>query len=358
VRERKQNSCFRARASAQADLTKDALAGEQLSGEADREAKHGQAAIPGFSEIHKTETSRCRVGIRHRNDANRRTVTKHVGCLTVFGDTVAATSSPYVVSRQILQSQLSAPLPEAPELVLVTDLDGTLLEGATDERRRFYRWLVEQRDRVLHVFCTGRDLTSIARVLAEDEPIGLAAPHLVIGDVGCTVACGQSLLPVPLAVDPIEALWQGKEQLLLPLLQGQPGLAPQPLHSDRRLAYYVDPEAFDHSLIPQLEAHGVDCLLSDNRYLDLLPTGVNKGSTLLALLAWLDVDPACVVTAGDTLNDLAMFETGLKGVMVANAEAALLDHLPRLPSVYLASEQGCAGIAEGLRHFGFDHLWD
>lgn len=278
--------------------------------------------------------------------------------LTVFGDTVVATCPVPAVSRQLLQSQLSAPLPEAPELVLVTDLDGTLLGGATAERRNFYRWLAEQRERVLHVFCTGRDLASIARVLEDDEPIGLAAPHLVIGDVGCTVACGQSLLPVPLAVEPIDARWQGLEQRLLPMLAGQPGLAAQPLHSERRLAYYVDPEQFDHSLIPQLEAHGVDCLLSDNRYLDLLPSGVNKGSTLLALLEWLEVDPQRVVTAGDTLNDLAMFETGLKGVMVANAEAALLEHLPRLSSVYLASAEGCAGIAEGLRHFGFDHLWD
>jgi hydroxymethylpyrimidine pyrophosphatase-like HAD family hydrolase len=120
----------------------------------------------------------------------------------------------------------------------------------------------------------------------------------------------------------------------------------------------VDPDRFDHSLVPQLEAHGVDCLFSDNRYLDLLPAGVNKGSTLLALLEWLEVDHERVVTAGDTLNDLAMFETGLKGVMVGNAEPALVEHLPRLPSVYRARGEGCSGIAEGLHHFGFDHLWD
>lgn len=277
----------------------------------------------------------------------------------MLGDTVGATCGIGVASlRRVFEGQLSAPLPENPELVLVTDLDGTLLGGSTPERRRFYRWLAEQRERVLHVFCTGRDLGSIARVLQEDEPIGLAAPHLVIGDVGCTVACGRSLLPVPLVVDPIEARWAGMEERLLPLLQGQPGLTSQPIHSERRLAYYVDVERFDHGLVPLLEAHGVDCLLSDNRYLDLLPAGVNKGSTLLALLAALELDHAHVVTAGDTLNDLAMFETGLKGVMVANAEAALLEHLPRLESVYLAQAEGCAGIAEGLRHFGFDHLWD
>lgn len=259
--------------------------------------------------------------------------------------------------RQLLQGQLSAPLPEAPELVLVTDLDGTLLGGATPERRRFYRWLAQQRQRVLHVFCTGRDLASIARVLQEDEPIGLRAPHLVIGDVGCTVACGASLVPVPLAVEPIEERWRGLQARLEPLLRDWPGLSPQPVSADRRLAYTVDPERFDPSVIPVLEAEGADCLLSDNRYFDVLPAGVNKGTTLMTLLAWLELDVANVVTAGDTLNDLAMFETGLNGVMVGNAEPALVEHLPRLPSVYRAQAHGCAGIVEGLHHFGFDHLW-
>ena len=249
-------------------------------------------------------------------------------------------------------------MPQQPELVLVTDLDGTLLGGSLGERRRFYAWLERQRSRVLHVFCTGRDLNSVARLLVEDEHMGLRAPHLVIGDVGCTVACGASLQPLPLAVDPIEALWQGKPDRLLAVMEGAAGVSTQPISSQRRLAYYYDPDSFDHGLIAELEAHGVDCLLSDNRYLDLLPAGVNKGSTLMALLETLEIDPALVVTAGDSLNDLAMFETGLQGVMVGNAEAALLEHLPRLPSVYRAEAEGCAGIAEGLRHFGFDHLWD
>ena len=107
--------------------------------------------------------------------------------------------------RQRLQSQLTAQLPAQPELVLVTDLDGTLLAGPSPWRRWLYRWLVRERHRVLHVFSTGRDLRSVARVLAAEPELGLAAPHLVISDVGCTVACGLSLEPLPLAVDPIEA---------------------------------------------------------------------------------------------------------------------------------------------------------
>ncbi|MFS6827117.1 HAD family hydrolase [Cyanobium sp. ATX-6F1] len=124
---------------------------------------------------------------------------------------------------------MSAPLPEQPELVLVTDLDGTLLGGSLAERRRFYAWLEQQRGRVLHVFCTGRDLGSVARLLAEDEHVGLRAPHLVIGDVGCTVACGASLEPLPLAVDPIEARWQGKPDRVLAVMAGAAGVSPSRL---------------------------------------------------------------------------------------------------------------------------------
>ena len=112
----------------------------------------------------------------------------------------------------------------------------------------------------------------------------------------------------------------------------------------------------DPGLLPRLRLEGADCLLSDQRYLDVLPAGVNKGSTLLNVLSWLEVEPHRVVTAGDTLNDLAMFETGLRGVMVANAELALRQHLPRLPNTYLANSHGCGGIVEGLHHFGFGPL--
>jgi hydroxymethylpyrimidine pyrophosphatase-like HAD family hydrolase len=128
------------------------------------------------------------------------------------------------------------------------------------------------------------------------------------------------------------------------------------MSSNRRLAFYVDLDQFDLGLIPVLEAEGATVVMSDNRYFDVLPGGVDKGSTLLSLLAWLEADPATVVTAGDTLNDLAMFETGLKGVMVGNAEPALVEQLPRLSGVYHAQGHGCQGIAEGLRHFGFGHL--
>ena len=49
--------------SAEADLGQDALAGQQLSAEADDEAHHGQTAVPGFSEVDEAEAGLC--GVRH-----------------------------------------------------------------------------------------------------------------------------------------------------------------------------------------------------------------------------------------------------------------------------------------------------
>lgn len=186
--------------------------------------------------------------------------------------------------------------------------------------------------------------------------MGLESPHLVISDVGCTVACGVSLAPIPPVTDSIERQWRGQAERLLPLLRTIPGLSPQPVSAVRRLAYLIDPMLLDRSRLQAVAALGVDCLVSGDKYLDVLPAGVNKGSTLTALIEWLEVRPERVVTAGDSLNDLAMFETGLAGVMVGNAEPALVEALPNLRRTYRARAHGCAGIVEGLKHFGHGAL--
>jgi len=255
-------------------------------------------------------------------------------------------------SRQQFEAEISSVLPRDPALVLVTDLDGTLLGGSPESRRQLYGWLADQRQEVLHIFCTGRDRRAVRAMLDGGVQPPPPAPHLVIGDVGCTVACGLSLETVPMAVDPIEAQWKVVAPLVDGCLDGVAGLKPQAQPPERRYAFNYEPETFDPSILASLESLGVDCLLSDNQFLDLLPAGVNKGSTLMRLLQLLDLPPERVVTAGDTLNDLSMFETGLKGVMVGNAEPKLRALHPELKNIYLAQDHGCAGIIEGLRHFG------
>ncbi|MGB1092802.1 MAG: glucosylglycerol-phosphate synthase, partial [Oceanobacter sp.] len=98
---------------------------------------------------------------------------------------------------------------------------------------------------------------------------------------------------------------------------------------------------------------GCDHLYSSGRYLDILPRGVNKGSTLSALVDYLGLAPEEVLVAGDTLNDLAMLSLGHPSVCVGRSEPGLLEATEQDNSTFHASLSGCGGILEAFEHFGF-----
>src|SRR5690606_7521446 len=67
----------------------------------------------------------------------------------------------------------------------------------------------------------------------------------------------------------------------------------------------------------------VDVVASAGTYVDVLPAGVNKGTTLRRVVMWLGRSESEVVVAGVTLNDLALFEAGFAGAVVGNSEPGL-----------------------------------
>ena len=86
--------------------------------------------------------------------------------------------------------------------------------------------------------------------------------------------------------------------------------------------------------------------------LDILPPGGGKDHATLFLARHLGVDPAThLVVAGDSANDLAMFQASGRAVAVGNARAELLDAMPA-PTSYHAQAHSAAGVLEGLEHFG------
>jgi hydroxymethylpyrimidine pyrophosphatase-like HAD family hydrolase len=98
----------------------------------------------------------------------------------------------------------------------------------------------------------------------------------------------------------------------------------------------------------KVAALGLDHLVSDNRFFDVLPKGVSKGPSLKRLVAHLGVSESRVLAAGDTLNDLSMLECGIRAVAVGGAEAALLERVSHLDHVFTATDIGAAGILEAI----------
>jgi HAD superfamily hydrolase (TIGR01484 family) len=232
------------------------------------------------------------------------------------------------------------------QLILATDLDGTFLGGSAADRSRLYELIQARRNDIVLIFVTGRDLPFI-RALCRDTDVPW--PDYVIGDVGTSVA-GADLMPLHDVEAEIAELWADRGDQVRAMLADTPGLRLQPTPFRYRVSYDYDPASFDRDLVPKIETAGFDVLLSADRFLDVLPPGVAKGPTLLRLLDHLVFDPDRVLVAGDTLNDLSLFQTGLKGVAVGNSEPALVHKLHGLASVYRSRGDGAAGILEAIDH--------
>lgn len=243
-------------------------------------------------------------------------------------------------------SPASLSLQRPDRLVLATDLDGTFLGGSEAQRLALYRWIAERREHVTLIFVTGRDLPFI-RDLVRDGPV--PQPDYVIGDVGTTVAGGSAIEPIPALETEIAQRWGDAGARVRALLDGEPGLRLQDIAFRHRVSYWYDPAVLAVDAAERVRAAGFDCLLSADTFFDVLPRGISKGPTLLRLIEHLALPHADVLVAGDTLNDLSLFETGLHGVAVGNSEPALRTRIAHLSNVHQSPEPGAAGIADALR---------
>ncbi|SMY08931.1 HAD-IIB family hydrolase [Flavimaricola marinus] len=233
-------------------------------------------------------------------------------------------------------------------LVLATDLDGTFLGGTDEDRRKFYSWIEANRDRVGLIFVTGRD-PGFIRDLTRNR--GVPRPDYVIGDVGTTIAemtTDHFVSPIAELEREIEEAWGNAGARVHAALQRFEGLSAQSTVFRYRVSYDMDPSVFDDAVLDIVAELGLDALISDNRYMDVLPKGVSKGPSLLRLLSHLGIDSRCVLVAGDTLNDLSMLCLGVPAVAVGGSEPALIEKVKGMEHVHVATAVGVAGIAEAI----------
>lgn len=231
-------------------------------------------------------------------------------------------------------------------LLLATDLDGTFLAGQSFHKQQLYRMIREMND-VRLVFVTGRGLETVIPLLK--DPV-IPQPDYIICDVGATIVNGHSLDPIQPLQSAVEEKWPGT-LVLSNKLKKVRGLRWQEVPQSRRCSFFYDEKTDIEQLNKIAASLGCDVLKSAGKFVDVLPPGVNKGSTLKQLIKFLNIPGENILVAGDTLNDLSLYETGFKGVVVGCAEERLLEATKDMPQVYHAGKAGCGGILESLEHF-------
>lgn len=233
--------------------------------------------------------------------------------------------------------------------ILVADLDGTLLGGDAADRRRLHAALARHPE-VTVVFATGRGLPSVREALR--DPL-LPRPRWIIADVGSSVIDGVHLAPIEALQAQLRAGWPGAQRVRtaldrFPALTYQHGVA-----QDGRCSFYLRPEQLTRQITDAVQALGCAWLYSADRYFDVLPPGVCKGSALAALAREHHWPMASVLVAGDSLNDLSLFQLGAHGVIVGNAEPALLAAVAASDTVHRPEQRGAAGVLSALQDLGW-----
>ncbi|EZH82331.1 glucosylglycerol-phosphate synthase [Ectopseudomonas composti] len=233
-------------------------------------------------------------------------------------------------------------------MLLATDLDGTFLAGNPEDRLSLYQTIAAHPEIKL-AYVTGRSLEAVLPLLADPT---LPQPDYIIADVGATLVHGDSLQPIQQLQSVVDTRWPGETQVAGAV---EPfGLERQDVPQARRCSYFCTPEQAANPALREIaDELGCDLLYSAELYLDFLPKGVNKGSSLQALADWLELSHDQVLAAGDTLNDLSMLSSSFHGVCVGESETALLEATTNHSRTLHAERPGCGGILEAFAHFGF-----
>ncbi len=239
-------------------------------------------------------------------------------------------------------------------LLFSTDIDGTIYDGPRSAAIFSDFWKSTTEDRLL-VYNTGRSLND-TRLLIEE--VDLPKPDFLICGVGTTIhdcAAGRTLdeYRMRIGVD-----WNF--DVVHEVVSAQTAARPQPddCQNANKCSWFWEnaaPSVID-AVVAEIEQRGVkaQAVYSSNVDLDILPVRANKGNAVRWLAEHLGIGLGDVVVAGDSGNDSRMYGIeGVKGIVVANAEAALVDAV-REHGPYFASSACAEGVVEGLRNLRAD----
>lgn len=266
-------------------------------------------------------------------------------------------------------------------ILICTDLDRTLLPNGKQPEspgaRKAFNRLVA-RPEVTLAYVSGRHRELVEDAIREYE---LPSPDWVIGDVGTTIYrihAGEWRHWQDWEQD-IAADWRGlSSDDLRPLFSDLPSLQLQEETKQNRykLSYYLplqtDIETLQREMLRRLETQKVVASLiysvdeaSSTGLLDVLPAHATKLHAVEFLMQHQDFDYTNTIFAGDSGNDLPVLASAIQSVLVANADADVVEQaqtLARLQGTiaafYLA--QGGfwdmngnygAGILEGVAHY-------
>lgn len=233
---------------------------------------------------------------------------------------------------------------------IISDLDGTLIEGnKADGLQELKQWIVDHKEQVVFGVASGRNREITEQAFANYD---LPNPDVLICSAGSEIYYTKKFIPDNGWESHIDYQWKRNE--LQKELVKFPGIRLQEPAAQWRfkLSYYVD-DNFDEDDMANLYKFLDDrklrakILLTDNKYLDLLPFRASKGNAVRYLSYKWKVPLEHFITAGNSGNDKDMLTGKTKGIVVANYSPEL-EELRNNKFIYFTKYPLAKGVLEGI----------
>lgn len=231
--------------------------------------------------------------------------------------------------------------------LLVSDIDDTLT-GDREALERLWQALKAHGSGITLALNSSRPAVSVDQTLAEYFPSGFL-PDAIITGLGTEIRLGRY---------PLES-WQ-RQFLDWPdrdvrRMVTEMGYSPHAdiFQTEGKASFAVPGKAEAERVLQRLGKEGIPFkhIYSGASDLDILAPGAGKDAAMRHLAEHLGISLDKTVAAGDSGNDLALFEAAGKAIAVGNAREELLAAMPQ-DKTYHASASHAAGVLEGLIKLG------
>ncbi|MBS1574452.1 MAG: HAD-IIB family hydrolase [Bacteroidetes bacterium] len=236
---------------------------------------------------------------------------------------------------------------------IITDLDGTLVDGnRTDGLDELKEWITKNKDQIVFGVASGRNKELAREAFATYE---LPEPDILICSAGSEIYYTDQLIPDNGWESHIDYQWKREE--LEKSLSTFPGLTLQEKDAQWKfkLSFYVK-DSFGEDNLADLYKFLDDrklrakILLTENKYLDILPFRASKGNAIRYLSYKWKIPMKQIITAGNSGNDKDMLIGKTKGIVVANYSPEL-EELRNSKFVYFTKHFLSMGVLEGIKFY-------
>jgi len=238
-------------------------------------------------------------------------------------------------------------------LFVISDLDGTLIDGDQSQGLRELReWVESHKDKVVFGVASGRNKELTEKALIEFD---LPSPDILICSAGSEIYYSKKFIPDNGWGSHIDYQWE-KDELQNALTEFPCIRLQEPAAQWRfKLSYYVDDHFNEETFAHLYKFLGerklrAKLLLTENRYLDLLPFRASKGSAVRYLSYKWKMPLEQIITAGNSGNDLDMLKGKTKGIVVSNYSPEL-EELRKNKSIFFSKFPLAKGVLDGINHY-------